>query len=328
MDGGPRRRTEVVTVPGKPESSMPVVVWSSPVPGPCAVVTANVHGDEVVGVAAAHELDERLATRLRRGQVVIYPSLNPRGLMAQSRHHPEDGIDLNRVFPGEPRGTGAARVAHALWADLSSRRPDLVLDLHSDSAVSVPYALVDRATSLPAPRRQELERRMSALARATGLLVLLEYPPEEYVRFRLDRSLAGAVVNGLGQPALTFEVGARRAIDPAAVRRLGDVVERVLGQLGAVDPAPAASPEDTPEPERTWRRAPAPRVQSAGVFVPRLRPGERFAAGDVLGVVRAVDGSAREVVRAETAGLVVSWAEAAWVEPRAVPGTLAVAEGV
>lgn len=320
MDGPARRRADVVSVPGKAEVSVPVVVWTHPTPGPCAVVTANVHGDEVVGVAAAHELDERLATTLRCGQVVIYPTLNPRGLAAMSRFHPEDGVDLNRVFPGEPRGNGAARSAHAVWADLAQRRPDIVIDLHSDSAVSLPYALVDRATSQPQPRRQELERRMLHLARATGLLVLLEYPPEEYVRYRLDRSLAGAVVNLLGAPALTLEVGARRCVDPAAVRLVGDVVDRVLGQLGLTTTPPA------PSPAGSWRRAAAPRVAAAGLFTPRLGPGDPFGAGEVLGTVRGVDGSVREVVRAEVPGRVVSWTEHPWLEPRGVAGTLAVAE--
>jgi hypothetical protein len=42
--------------------------------------------------------------------------------------------------------------------------------------------------------------------------------------------------------------------------------------------------------------------------------------------VRALDGTVREVVRAEVAGLVVSWSESAWQDARGVPGTLAVEE--
>jgi predicted deacylase len=324
MDPAARRRTDVVVLPAplqKPEPGLPVVAWAHPTPGPSVVITANVHGDEVVGVAAAHALDERLGAILRRGSVAIYPSLNPRGLAAQSRFHPEDGVDLNRVFPGEPRGTGAARVAHAVFADLAARQPDLVIDLHSDSPSSVPYALVDRATAHPPTRRQELERRMVGLARASGLFVLLEYPTDEYVRFRLDRSLAGAVVNHLGVPALTFEIGARRAVDPASVRLVVEAVERVLGAMGLADVSPS-----TTSPAGAWRRAAAPRVQASGLFEPRLAPGEVFGAGEVLGTVRAIDGTIREVVRAETPGRVISWTEQPWLEVRSVPGTLAVAE--
>jgi predicted deacylase len=324
MDPAARRRTDVVALPAplqKPDGGLPVVVWSHPTPGPTVAVTANVHGDEVVGVAVAHALDERLAAALRCGTVVLYPSLNPRGLVAQSRFHPDDGVDLNRVFPGEARGTGAPRVAHAIFTDLAARHPDVVLDLHADSAASVPYALVDRATAHPPARRLELERRMAALARGSGLFVLLEYPTDEYVRFRLDRSLAGAVVNHLGVPALTLEVGARRSVDPRAVAVAVEAVERVLGQVGLVDatPAPPAAPG-------SWRRAAAPRVQASGLFEPRVAPGDAFAAGEVLGTVRAVDGTIREVVRAEVAGRVISWTEQPWMEVRSVPGTLAVAE--
>ena len=38
-----------------------------------------------------------------------------------------------------------------------------------------------------------MARRLLALARATGLLVLREYPDDQYIRYALDRSLAGAV---------------------------------------------------------------------------------------------------------------------------------------
>jgi predicted deacylase len=324
MDPAARRRTEVVALHAslqKPDGVLPVVIWSHPAAGPTVVVTANVHGDEVVGVAAAHELDERLGASLQCGTVVLYPSLNPRGLLVQSRVHPDDGVDLNRVFPGEARGGAAARTAHAVFQDLTARRPDFVLDLHSDSATSVPYALVDRATSHAPARRAELERRMAAVARASGLFVLLEYPPEEYVRFRLDRSLAGAVVNHLGAPALTLEVGARRSVDPGAVRVVVEAVERVLGFLGATTTPPAA-----PVREPMWRRMAAPRAQSAGLFEPRIRPGESFAAADVLGTVRGVDGVIREVIRAEIAGRVISWTEQPWLEVRSVPGTVAVLE--
>ena len=62
------------------------------------------------------------------------------------------------------------------------------------------------------------------------------------------------------------------------------------------------------------------------MFEPVLEPGARFEAGDVLGTVRALDGTVREVVRSEARGLVVSWAESAWHEVQGVPGTLAVEE--
>ena len=318
-----RRKVGSFTPTGASRDALPVVQIRAPEPGPVVVVTANVHGDEVTGVAAVHRLDDRLGASLVRGTVVLYPSLNPRGLQQQQRVQPDDGVDLNRVFPGDPEGHGATRLAGALWSDLASRRPDALVDLHADSAVSIPYAIVDRATHLQGLKRERMDDAVRAMAEASGLTVLHEYPDEQYVRFRLDRSLAGAMVNHAGVPAVTLEVGPRRAVDPVAVDRAADAVLRILGHLGLVadDLPPALRPAGGP-----WRRTAAPRLQSSGVFEPVLEPGARFEAGDVLGTVRALDGTVREVVRSECRGLVVSWSESAWHEVQGVPGTLAMEE--
>ncbi|MCB9685841.1 MAG: succinylglutamate desuccinylase/aspartoacylase family protein [Alphaproteobacteria bacterium] len=323
MDAVARRRLDAIQGAAGRDAGLPVVVWSAG-PGPTVAITANVHGDEVVGVAAAHALDDAMSSTLRRGTLLIYPSLNPRGLQQMVRVHPEEGTDLNRLFPGDRQGGGTARCAALIWSDLLARRPDLLIDLHSDSSVSIPYAIVDRATSLRPDARTEMEARLEELARATGLLVLHEYPPEEYVRFRLDRSLAGAMVNHARVPALTLEVGARRTVDPASVRTATHAVLRVLHHADMLV-APPAEPDLAP-PSGAWRRAAAPRSQTAGLFTPALPPGARFAAGQVLGTVRAVDGSVREVVRSESRGIVVSWSESPWLEARGVPGTLGLEE--
>jgi predicted deacylase len=163
-----------------------------------------------------------------------------------------------------------------------------------------------------------MEARLDHLAAASGLLVLEEYQDDLYVRFRLDKSLAGAVVNELQVPALTLEIGPRRAVDPRAVDTTVGAVLRILAAEGMVVDAPAAPSGRVGK----MRRTSAPRVRRPGVFVPTLAPGALFVPGDVLGVVRGLDGEARDEVRALFRGVVVSWSEGAWLDAGAVPGTL------
>jgi GDPmannose 4,6-dehydratase len=63
------------------------------------------------------------------------------------------------------------------------------------------------------------------LAEATGLTVIRDYATADYVRFTLERSLAGAVLNHGGVPALTIEAGPRRAVDESTVRLLEAIRE-------------------------------------------------------------------------------------------------------
>lgn len=315
-----RRRTTTLELErrGASREVVPVSLLEAEAEGPTVVVTANVHGDEATGVAAVLALQVRLEALLCAGSVVLYPSVNPHGLRLQQRPVPADGVDLNRAFPGDRGGRGADGVAGRLWADLERRDPDLVLDLHADSVVAVPYTILDRPVRLGPTARAAMERQLEELAHAAGLLVLHEYPDELYLRFGLDHSLAGAVVNQMGVPALTLEVGPRRAVDPAAVDVTVGAVLRILSHLAMVRDAPAARRR----PQGLLQRTSAPRVRRPGVFVPLVRPGEAYGRGELLGVVRGLDGHARDEVRAEAAGVVVSWAEGAWIDVGGVPGTL------
>lgn len=314
-----RRRASVV---GGAGVSMPVVSFTAPLAGPCVVVGANLHGDECTGIGVAYALMDQLAETLQRGSVHLYPSLNPRGLDEGTRRMPGDTLDPNRAFPGAARGTPAERHAWRIWTDLTARRPDLYIDLHTDAGGAMPYAIVDRVIRGKGGRM--LARRCVELASASGLTVLREYPPDRYRRFELDRSLPGALVNGLAIPAVTLEVGPRRRIDPAAVRVASRAVMGILTRLHmARRPAPK---HHTLREDRTWRRESGPRTTRSGVLIPMVRPGSDYKRGAALAQVRSLSGELREVLRAPCDGFVVSLPERTSVGLGVASATLAVPE--
>ncbi|MEC7946152.1 MAG: succinylglutamate desuccinylase/aspartoacylase family protein, partial [Myxococcota bacterium] len=146
---------------------IPVLSIDSGVAGPVVCIGANLHGDESTGLGVVHALDGVLPRLLARGRVFLYPSLNPLGLEQGSRRMPGDGLDPNRAFPGSARGSRAERHADRLWRDILARRPELYIDLHTDTAGAVPYAIVDRVVR--GPRAAALAARCRVLAAASGL---------------------------------------------------------------------------------------------------------------------------------------------------------------
>jgi uncharacterized protein len=300
-----------------------VVVHTAGTPGPTVVVTGNLHGDECTGPAAVHALDALLPGILLRGCVALYPSLNPSGLMARARDVPEDGLDLNRAFPGSRTGSHAERIAATAWTDLTARQPALVIDLHADSAAAIPYAILDRPIHLEPERQVQMRSTLEQIGDATGLTLLWEYEPTLYRRYALDRSLAGAVVNRLGVPAITLEVGPRRVVLPAATRTMLGAIERVLHHLGMIGASPGVV---RTRAEGRMRRAAGPRAPTTGLLVPRTTPGTRFERGEVLAHVTELSLRKQTPLVATCDGLLVSWMEGAWVEEGAVPGTIGVAE--
>ncbi len=311
------RTVSRTSVPGRPADIVVLSVSAPPerrrpsARGPVVVVTANVHGDECTGTGAVLRLAQALEALLLRGTVHLYPSLNPEGFERRQRRVPEDDQDLNRLFPGDAEGSPSERLAAAAWSDLCARRPDAVVDLHADAPGAIPYALVDRAVALRGEARQDLEARSEAYAQATGLTVVREYPDDRYSRFRLDRSLTGAVLNRLRVPAVTIEAGPRLVLADDAV----DVTTRaVLGVLHAMSMVAAPAPVHPSRVEGgPWRRESGPRASASGVLVPRVTPGVPVRRGTPVAEVRSLVGTLLQELPAETDGFVLSPAERAHV---------------
>jgi len=302
---------------------IPVVELDSELPGPLVVITANLHGDECTGIGAIHRLLSTLPSAIQAGRIRCYPSLNPAGLMSGSRGYPGDAMDPNRAFPGSPVGTAAQRHAHRIWTDILRAAPQALIDLHTDSGSAIPYAIIDRVIRGADP--VQLIASCQALAEASGLTVLQEYPKERYRRFELDHSLPGAVVNGPGIPAVTLEIGPRRRIDAHAVDCCVTAVEGILGFLGVLKKSSSA--HESRVCTDGWRRENGPRTGRVGVLVPLRSPGSHFERGDVLAEIRSLEGDCLERLNARVAGFVVALPELSHVPIGTPCATIAVRDG-
>lgn len=304
---------------------LPVLEFRADAPGPTVLLTANVHGDESTGLAVLHHVADRLRNApLRKGAIYMMPTLNPGGLASTTRAVPGDGADLNRAFPGRRLGRTSERLAHRIWSEIQSIQPDFAIDVHADASRSIPYVLLDRPTGLRGSASGRMQRRLDELGNDTGLTVVRDYPPELYLRYALDRSLAGALVNHAHIPALTIEAGARRIILPETTNLVANSIMGVLDSQGMSNCSAGAHP--TRLTHGPWRRHPGPRAQATGWLDIKALPGETPKAGDVIAMVRATDGSTLERVLAPSDCAILSWVDITWVSPGTVLGTLAVRE--
>lgn len=98
-------------------------------PGPCALIQAGIHGDEVAGVHALAELLEA-GVKPKKGRLLICPVMNPRAYRARERAAP-GGLDLNRCFPGDAHASDwESRIARVFMDLVQSENPDLMATLH------------------------------------------------------------------------------------------------------------------------------------------------------------------------------------------------------
>ena len=82
---------------------------------------------------------------------------NPLGFRKYNRLTPQDGMNLNRIFPGNPDGTVSEQLAHRLL-DLALETGDVMLDLHSggDLTITPFYVIYAKGLGAALAARQEL----------------------------------------------------------------------------------------------------------------------------------------------------------------------------
>jgi predicted deacylase len=122
---------------------LPVWVASGRQPGPTGLLSAGIHGDEVHAISLLHHFVQKLDFKQLTGRLLIVPVANVSGFHAGTRTVPEDGRDLNRCFPGDPKGALSERIAHFIFTELAATA-DWGVDLHDSGSGSVllPHARV------------------------------------------------------------------------------------------------------------------------------------------------------------------------------------------
>ncbi|WP_235935487.1 succinylglutamate desuccinylase/aspartoacylase family protein [Devosia aurantiaca] len=98
--------------------------------GPTVGISASIHGNENTGSQAILELFHILKDMPLKGRILLLPVANPSAFAVNERYATIDKVDLNRQFPGNPKGTYSQQLAHALTEQYLNVI-DIHIDLHS-----------------------------------------------------------------------------------------------------------------------------------------------------------------------------------------------------
>jgi predicted deacylase len=116
---------------------IPVTVMVGPQakPGRGLVATGSTHGNEYEGPVALKHLVREIRIEDVLGRIILIPVLNAVAFKAGRRDSPDDGVNLNRAFPGDARGSITSRIADFLTR-LVFPHVHVVLDLHAGGQVA------------------------------------------------------------------------------------------------------------------------------------------------------------------------------------------------
>ena len=119
------------------------------------------HGNEYEGQVAVKQLCQELRHEDVAGTVLLLPQLSESACRAHTRSSPLDGVNMNRAFPGNPRGTLSQRIAAFVTTQIFPR-VGVVLDLHAGGNEAV-FPLCASLHRVPDAEQQQAMLHAAAL---------------------------------------------------------------------------------------------------------------------------------------------------------------------
>lgn len=263
------------------ETDTPVLVAHGVLPGPVLCLTAAIHGDELNGIEIVRRVYHSIDPETLSGTLIGVPVVNLVGFQRASRYLP-DRRDLNRYFPGNPRGSLASRVAHSFFESVI-RHCDYLVDIHTGSF---------HRSNLPQLRADLSDPRILAMTKGFGAIAVLHSNDR-------DRSLRTAAARA-GIVAVTIEAGEPMRLQPEEVEQGVRAIESLMDSLGMisrfhlwVDPQPVFY-------DSIWVR-----TSGSGILLGAVELGDRVEVGQTLGAVVDPVTNARNTLKSPVHGRVL-----------------------
>jgi predicted deacylase len=274
-------------------TTIPVAVVNGARSGPVLALVAGSHGTEYASIVALQRLLPRLDARQIAGTVIVVPLVNAASFREMTVHlNPVDKKNMNRLFPGNARGTQTER-ALALLAEQVVRPADVVVDLHGGDIDEElrPYSYWFRGGNAA----QDSASRALALAFGLDHIIVQDV--------NLDSPASRGNLSGytlsLGKTALVAEAGRSATVLSDDVSALVEGTLNAMSVLRMIDrPVP-------PLEHPVWLDGGA-RVaaEGDGMFFATVSRGSYVSEGMVVGTLTDFLGRTTADVRAPASGVV------------------------
>jgi predicted deacylase len=231
--------------------------------GPTVGISGAIHGNEPTGTEIILDLHRLVQQTPIKGRLLLLPVANPRAYAENRRFTPIDELNLNREFPGDPRGNYTQQLAAAITREFLEAI-DVHLDFHSGTdrpTVDYVYIWNDEV-----------------LSRSFGSTVL--YRPEQN---REGTTFTGTTkvvtIDRRGIPVVVVELGGGIVEQKPYVERGLAGLLNMLRKLGVIEG------EVVPPPKQTVVRAIQTIRPTRGGLLETLAPplGQTIERGELLG---------------------------------------------
>jgi predicted deacylase len=293
----PGLKVGFIEVPGAEDPILvPVGIRRGQRVSPSLCVVGGTHPTEYCGIEAAVRLIRDRQNRLTGGTLVVVPVANVPGFPAKHLNvSPVDGLNFNRLFPGNLEGTASEMLAYHLWNRLF-KHCDYLIDLHGGDLTEeiVPFVIASESGT------RHVNSQVMTLAECydAGLVWRTVPTPEHGYA---DRGMLTAEATRAGIPAIIGEAGGQGLVDENAVEVHLHGIRNVLRFLGLLEGEPDLRTERTLITTRpSWIRA-----ERDSMFRAATRAGRDVEAGDFLGTCCDFTGASQSDIVAPIGGTVM-----------------------
>jgi hypothetical protein len=251
--------------------------------GPVLFISAAIHGDEINGVEIIRRVLQHKALKNIRGTLMAIPIVNVYGFLNHMRYLP-DGRDLNRSFPGSPKGSLTGRVAHTFVQKIVSQCTHGI-DLHTGAR---------HRSNFPQIRADLDDPVALAMTEAFGVPLAIDAK----IRDGSLRDCAGSA----GIPVILYEAGEALRFDETYIRAGVKGIINVMRSIGMLPKSRSRKSAHRPiVSDRTqWVRAP-----ESGILRTFVPLGAKVEKDQVIAMVADPLGISETSIVAPTDGVVI-----------------------
>lgn len=278
----------VIAVPGT-TLKLPVTLINGKSDGKTVLITAGIHNAEYSGIETAIQLADEIDPDEICGGLIIIHLVNVSGFENRTMSVvPEDGKNLNRIFPGDPDGTEGDKICHFLVTAFFSQA-DFYIDLHAGDGYEslTPYVYYLGAAA------PEVVAQAKAMAEKVNVPYMV----------RSDIASGGAYnyAGSCGIPSILIERGGEARWSEAEVALYKADVKNVLHHLAVLRGKVKAN-ENKPVDlsDVVYENA-----AFTGCWYPRKKSGEMFKKGEELGVIKDYFGKLQQTCIAKYDGVIL-----------------------
>ncbi|HYM11179.1 MAG TPA: succinylglutamate desuccinylase/aspartoacylase family protein, partial [Bryobacterales bacterium] len=233
------------------------------------------HGNEYEGQVAVKRLARDLDPEALAGRVILIPQLSESACVAGTRVSPLDGVNMNRAFPGNPRGTVSSRVAHFVKTRIFPQ-VRVVLDIHSGGNEAV-FPLCASFHPIPDPGQRAEIAAVAGLFDTPFLFVYSKQMASGLLTDEAEEEGKITVGGEFGFGEATTVRGTRHAYE--GIRNVLRHYGLLDGEIVKIDPQRPAPPRLVGA-ENLHDYVPCPRD---GIWEPVVEAGADVQQGDLIG---------------------------------------------